>query len=240
MKDGPRFQDQMRRLAHSWEQGEHVLVTGATKSGKTTLARRIDQIRIDRGGFVIVMVAKMRPDQTLLDDYKGWTRWDNAKRIGSPRPSENRVLLWPNTDKAKTNREARAIQRDVFQDAFDRLARVGKWTLHIDEGLYMASPTFMNMADEIAMMHALGRTSGLTIVTLAQRPSHLPLIVYSSASHAFVGRARERADVQRLSELGGRNSAKELQATIAAQGRHDFLWLPVAPDWEPEPVNLRQ
>ncbi len=235
---GPTTRDQLNRLSQTWKQGEHVVISGSTGSGKTALGRHIDQIRIDKGGFVVVMVCKLNPDKTILDDYKGWTRWDKWKK--NPSRHENRVLLWPDTKKAKTLRGKRDIHREVFGDALDEIGKVGKWTLDIDEGLYFCDNKFMNMAEEVAMLHALGRSSNLTIVTKMQRPSNVPLIIYGSASHAFIGRTREAVDLKRLAEMGGRLSAKEMQARISAQGRHDFLWLPVAPDWEPETVNLRQ
>jgi len=236
MKPGRVTREQLQRMAGTWKQGEHVLVTGPTGSGKTALARHLDEIRIERGGHVVVMAAKLTPDETLLNDYKGFTRWDTWKK--NREALDQKVLLWPNLKKAKNTDEAREIQREVFQEAFDRLFKIGKITLHIDEGLYMCNPEFMNMSGQIAMLHAMGRSSKLTIITLAQRPAHIPLITYSSASHAYVGRARELSDVKRLAELGGKQGSKELAARMGAQGRHDFLWVPVAPDWDAEPVNL--
>jgi energy-coupling factor transporter ATP-binding protein EcfA2 len=236
VKPGPRSADQLARLGKEWTQGEHIIISGSTGSGKTSLARHVDQIRIDRGGFVMVMVCKLTDDKTITDDYKGFTRWKDLKR--NPSRHENRVLLWPDTDKVKGLRDKKALQQEVFSKAFDKLSDIGKWTLHVDEGLYVCAPGFLNLSQELAMLHAMGRSSGLTIITLTQRPSHIPLIIYSSASHAFIGRTREQVDNKRLAELGGRISAKELSGKINAQGRRDFLWVPVATDGEPETVNL--
>jgi energy-coupling factor transporter ATP-binding protein EcfA2 len=218
-----------------WNQGEHVIISGSTGSGKTALARHVDQIRIDRGGFVMVLVCKLGKDETIMNDYKGFTRWKDWKK--NPSKHENKVLLWPDTDKEKGDAKLE-LQRDVFGKTFDNLLDVGKWNLHVDEGLYVCDPTYLGMSRKLALLHAMGRSSKLTITTLTQRPSHLPLIIYSSASHAFIGRTREQIDNKRLSELGGRNSAKELSSRINSQGRHDFLWVPVATDGEPETVNL--
>ena len=200
------------------------------------LARYIDQIRIRKNGFVIVFVNKLSLDPTLARDYEGWTRWERMKK--NPAPHENRVLLWPDTDKEKTLQAKLNLQKEIFGDAMDVLGQVGKWTVHIDEGLYFCDPKFLNLGSDLAILHAMGRSADLTIITLMQRPSNVPLIIYSSAAHAFIGRSRERADLQRLSELGGKTSAKELSVRIDSQGRHDFLWIPVATDGAPETVNL--
>lgn len=237
MKLGPVSAEQFGRLSRVWRQGEHVIVIGGTGSGKTTLARYLDQIRVNRGGNVVVMVAKLSPDETIVKDYKGWTRWKTWKK--RPGPHENKILLWPEVEKVKGLDQKIDLQKNVFGEAFDRLADTGKWTLHIDEGLYMSDPRHLGFASEIAMLHAMGRSSKLTIITLAQRPSHLPLIIYSSASHAFIGRSRERADLNRLAELGGKEDSRTLSAMINGQGRHDFTWVPVAPDWPAERVNLK-
>lgn len=237
MKVGWVTRHQLDRLAKSWQQGQHLIISGDTGSGKTELGRYVDQIRIDRGGFLVVFVVK-KTDATIERDYAGWTRWERWKK--NPSPHENRVLLWPDISKTKSTDEAKALQREVFAEAIAGLWRVGKWSVDFDEGLYMCSRDYMNMSDDIGMLHALGRSEGLTLVTKMQRPSNVPLIVYGSASNAFVGRTRNQDDNKRLAELGGRNSARDLSGRISQLGRHDFLWIPVAEDWEPEIVNLRK
>lgn len=217
------------------------MVSGPTGSGKTELTRHLDEIRLNAGGHVVVFVGKLGYDETLAREYKGWRRWHDFRRANKHvSPHDNRILLWPDTQGIKKIRDKRAHQREVFSEAFDILANKGKWTVHVDEGLYTCDPKFLNLSDELAMMHAMGRSSGVTIITLMQRPSNVPLIVYGSASHAFVGQAREQVDAKRLGSLQGDESAKELMQRVSAQGRHDFVWVPVAPAWPAEDVNLRK
>lgn len=239
MKTGLKTAAQLRRLASTWEQGEHVLISGSTGSGKTALARRVVKIREDAGGHVVVFCMKPLEDKTIVEEYKGYERWKTWRR--RPKSYENKILLWPDVRSANGDKDAILdIQRDVFKEAFNGINKAGKWTVQVDEGLYTCNPSFLGMADDLAMSHAIGRSGKLTMVTLTQRPSHLPLILYGSASHAFVGRTREASDQKRLSELGAHESGKELANRISALGRHDFLWIPVAPDWEAERVNLAE
>lgn len=236
MKVGYRTREQMRKLARVWKQGEHIVISGDTGSGKTTLGRLIDQIRIDNGGHIVLFVAKFNPDRTILEDYKGWTRWTKWK--DHPSPHDNRILLWPDVTKAQTINEKKAIQREVFAHALNRIVIAGKWTVDWDEGLYMCSPSEMNLGSEWSTIQQQGRSDNLTLITKMQRPANVPLIVYGSASHAFIGRSRQESDLKRLGELGGRENAKTLQARLSALGRRDFLWIPVAQDWAPELVNV--
>jgi energy-coupling factor transporter ATP-binding protein EcfA2 len=234
---GPHTFNQMRRLARVWEQGEHIFVSGPTGSGKTALTRHIVDIRIKRGGHVVVFCMKPLEDETITNEYGDFERWKTWK--SRPSSWEKKILLWPDVTKARGNKDAILdIQRKVFSDAFDGINASGKYTVQVDEGLYAVHPQFLGMSGELAMSHAIGRSGDLTMVTLAQRPSHLPLLLYGSASHAFVGRTREKNDQQRLAELGSREGSRELARRIADQGRHDFLWVPVAPGWPAETVNL--
>jgi len=235
MRLGPVTNEQLSRFGNEWKQGEHVFVSGPTGSGKTTLARQLVERRIDRGGHVVVFVAKPVVDPTIVREYKGWTRWTRMKKRGVS-PNDRRILLWPKVE-GKPASEALPIQREVFAEAFDILSIVGRWTVQVDEGLYNCNPMFLNLAQPLAMGLNIGRSSDLTYITLTQRPSHLPLVCYSSASHAFVGQHREAADLKRIAAMDGINS-RQVTNIISGQGRRDFLWLPIAPGWEPEPVNL--
>jgi hypothetical protein len=240
MKPGPVSSEQFRRLKASWNQGEHVLIAGPTGGGKTALARHVIQTRLDRGAHVIVFVGKLGEDETIKNDYlkDGFVRWEKFQK--RPNGWQRKILLWPDTDKLKTIPAKRELQRRVFEDAFNQLSNIGLYTVQIDEGLYTCNPTFLNLSDHLAMTLQMGRSNGLSAVVLTQRPAHLPLVTYSSAGHAFIGRATEEADRKRLAEMGGKEGSKVLASKIANQGKHDFTWVPISPDWDTEPLNLKK
>lgn len=237
MNIGPRTQEQMARLAQSWKQSQHLFVSAATGMGKTTLARPLVQIRLDAGGSVIILVQKIKTDRTLLREYSGFTRWTSFKR--KPAQWEKRILLWPKLDGMPFSR-ALPIQREVFADAYDGLSEVGRWTVVTDDALYVSSNRFLRLSDALAGLQVMGRSSDLTSIVLAQRPSHIPLECYDSMHHAFIGPTRENNDLQRLANLGARYSSQEMKGILTKLPEFNFLWLPVREYREGELVNVRK
>lgn len=237
MNIGPVSSEQFRRLGRGWKQGEHILITGGTGSGKTSIARQVIEQRIIRGGFVMVFVGKLQPDETILRDYKGFVRWKRWRKV---KPTDQRVLLWPDTDRYPTKDGKLKEQREVFSEAFDKLLNVGTWTVQIDEGLYTANPRFLNLASHLAMASSMGRSAKMTLITLAQRPSHLPLELYANASHAFTARATNLEDRKRMAQLDTVEDTKAIMENLKNLKRYDFLWTPTVMYEKSEVVNLKR
>lgn len=235
LRPGPRAREQLARVALSWPQGDHVLVTGGTGGGKTVLARALDQIRIDRGGSVVVFLAKMAPDETITRDYRGFKRWTTWHK--HPSVDEQRILFWPKVE-GKSTDEARVIFRREYQKALNEISRVGRWTVHIDEGLFVCDPAYLGLGSTLGMMYALMRSSKGTLITLAQRPAHLPVAIYPNLSHAFIARASELPDLRRLANLDGATNSRVLQKEISNLRKYDFLWISTGTDRAPERFNF--
>jgi len=232
---GPEFLAHREWLMQNWKQGEHVLVTGGTGSGKSVLAKQLYDVRLARGGHVIVFYCKLRDDKTFLDEYQGWTIWNEFKR--NARTRDRRIILKVDS-KGLTPRETLEKQREVFRDALDNIADVGNWTVGYDEGYYFVERDFLNMSSDMAMQLILGRAAGVTNVVLSQRPAYLPLVVYGSATYAYTAMTKETTDRQRLAQMSARESSPELFQRIAQLEEHEFLWTPARATVSSQVVNV--
>lgn len=213
-----------RTIARNWQQGEHVSIIGPTGCGKTTLESRMLNVR----DSVVVFVTKIH-DDTLSDQFPGYER---IEEWPPPRTWMNKVLLWPRPKSTHrgllrrrdplTIRETYAMQRAVFKDALDSIFRERNWCVVFDEQHYMCKQLGLDV--ENAMLLQQGRSSGLSVVNGTQRPAWVPLVTYSSATHAMIWRTTHRDDLRRLAELGG-IEMRTLQANLLGLDKHSFIYV---------------
>lgn len=229
----------LNRLALRWEPGQHLIISGGTGSGKTTIARYINQVRLHGGGTVIVFVSKVRADATITEFYSANDGWKRFKTWHVPKKDERRILLWPAVE-GKNPEEVLTEQRKVFNQALDYIANHGQYTVQLDEGLYMTSREFINAYSRISMMFQMMRSSGGSIILLTQRPSGIPLSAYANIDHAFISRPGNEEDLKRLANLGGGLNKRALTKVLSANGKHDFVWIDVYSDNEPIKINLAE
>lgn len=217
-----------------WDRGDHILVAAPTKSGKTTLASDL----VERRSHVITFATKPR-DPTLDREYADWVVVSHPREI---RAWMNRVIVRPKIPKRAPNTMManREAQRAVFPEVFDFIYKDGGWCVLIDETLYMADPKYGGVGSQIEMMHYHGRSNGISMVTLTQRPAWIPKIIYSSASHAYIAKTRDAADLRRLAELGNVDP-KELAHNVSSlPTRYDFVYTPSLGEGTPGIINTRK
>lgn len=220
------------RSGKGWKQGEHMLIAGPTSAGKTTLASKLLPIR----SHAVMLVTKT-DDPVFAEEFKDWTRYHSWPKNGPP-SWEKRILLWPKPGKSLM--ETKAVQREVMGNALDAIGTQGKRTVCVDECIYMADPKFLGLGNEIGMLHYFGRSAGITMLTLAQRPAWVPRIIMSSVTHAYVARTRDKDDAKRLADFGGVD-AKEISANTAALAdRHDYVYINPQGDSTPTIINTRR
>lgn len=231
-----RFSDhltQMRHGAQRWEQGDHILIAAPTKAGKTTLMSKLIGMR----GHKVIFVTKQK-DETFAREFKDWDvlrEWPK----GGPPPWMTHILLWPKA--VKYNKAATiANQRRVFHNALERINSEGNRTVVFDETLYLTDPKLGGLGNWLSYLAYHGRSSGITLVALTQRPAWIPVIVYSSVTHAYIARTRDRNDTKRLADMGGIDTKEVAGVLQDLPTRHDYVYLNPQGDAVPSIVNTRK
>jgi hypothetical protein len=214
----------LRRL--DWRQGEHLFIAAPTQCGKTSLA----SILVARRNHVVVLSSKPGDDnlRKRYADYRRISEWP-------PDREADRVLLWPR-QQSELSRTI-IVQRAAFKKCLDSVSRQRGWCVVVDEAHWCSQ--FLRLDREIAVLHHQGSSTGISMVTLSQRPAWIPRIIYSSASHVFLGATHDRDDAKSLANLGGVDM-KEVADTMARMGRHDLLYLNPMGTARAAVVNIRR
>jgi energy-coupling factor transporter ATP-binding protein EcfA2 len=230
MRTYPRqsWDDHLNKL--KWKQGEHVLIAAPTGSGKTVLAQQLAQ----RRGHVVIFATKPK-DPTLTKDFKDWDRIPDWNGL---RAYMTRVIVWPKYNAPPA--EMVVKHKAIFSHALNKIIKAQNWAVLFDEMHYMTDREFLNLHKEVAYIHHMGRSSGISAIDCMQRPAWVPKIVYSSVSHAYIARTKDAADLKRLSDLGNVDP-KELAYNVAnLPSRFDFVYVNPQGDSPPVIVNTRK
>lgn len=227
--------DHIAHIKANHNSGQHMFIAGPTGSGKSEMALALTDY--DRPNMHVVNFVTKPTDDTFGGDRV--SRWDRIEewdpKRGKPGPFMDRVLLWPKP--LPTMRETQNRQRVVFHDALNSIFRTGNRRVVIDELHYMSDPSFLGLSSDIAAMHHFGRSLGITMISLTQRPAWVPKIIYSSVDHAYIARTTDREDLKRLSDFGGINSRELAQAVSSLPTKHDFVYVNPRGDHPPVIVN---
>lgn len=195
-------------FARQWVQGEHVTIIGPTGEGKTELAIRLLTLR----RWVVVFGVKGR-DKTL----------DQLIRAGYLRLKEwcgdlaDYVVLWPAIRGAEHWKE----QRAVFAEAMGAIYRAGGWCVVFDEVTYMAR--FLRMERELEFLLQQGRSSGISVVAMTQRPAFIPLAFYDQQSHVIFFKDPDMRNIERIAEFTGQDR-RQTRKLILSLRKHEFVY----------------
>lgn len=187
-------------LPFEWRQGQHMIVTGRTGSGKTTVCAALMYARQN------VLSIRTKSDTARIPGAKIRTAKafvDAELKSGEP----NRFLLDPPFER----------QRDTIASALDAVWSEGGWTVYVDELYYLSEQ--LKLGDKVNMLLTQGRSKGITVVNGAQRPVHVSRFALSEATHV-ISFGGDRRDVKTLSEAVDDSFAGE----VAKLGRYEFAW----------------
>lgn len=200
-----------------WRQGEHVSLIGPTGTGKTTAAIQL----LDRRSFKVAIGTKPK-DRTLdfLARECGYKKLDTLPNTLPPGTRSASVIVWP---KMRTlDRERKRMLAAKVRETLDRAYSSGGWTIFADELSFLSNT--LRLAPELSDIWQQGRSNNVSLIGCTQRPRHVPLDAYSAASHLFLWRNNDDADLKRLAGLNGVN-ARAVREVVAKLPRHCCLYV---------------
>lgn len=212
----------LERGADGFKQGQHATIISPTNGGKTTLAREVVKLRT----YVLGMFSKPRDplvDELVAEDHYRMTRQLDI-RVEDGRVIDRRVALAPRFTTG-TMAERRQRQAAIFRKAFEYAYDAGGWCVWLDDALWLLN--HLKLAEDAEMVWFHGRTSDLSLMTLGQRPRHLPLAAYSQVEHLWLGHTGDRDDIRRLGEIGaaGPVDTELVRFIVARLERWQFLYV---------------
>lgn len=192
----PPFVPWGRFLAETnFRQGEHITVVGSTGSGKTTLALRLLPYR----KFTCVLATK-NADESLYPKLEsdGYVMTDDPELDAETDPL---VIFRPKLEAPTA--EAQEEQREKFQQVLIGIFNEGGWAVYGDEIRYLSDN--LKLKRELELLWLQGRSLGITMVVSTQRPVSIPVVAFESASHLFLFRTTDQANIDRAAEFESAN-----------------------------------
>lgn len=203
----------MSLLRGSWRQGEHVTLLGSSGSGKTLAASRI----LDLRQYVLAIATKPR-DENLeaLVRRRGYYR---AKRWPVDPRRHPRVVFWPPSGGLSEIEQ----QSDAILDVMDDVWHSGGWALYFDEVDEITNA--LGLERETKRMLRQSRSSKVSVVGATQRPRGIPLEFYSQATHLFFWQQNDKADLDRIADIGGQTNRAAVRDTVATLQRFQVCYV---------------
>lgn len=209
---------EFKRDVFRWEQGQHLSIIAPTGVGKSVLMRHLQADR----SFVVVVGIKPR-DKTLDDLTKpkfGKFRetLEIPRDAGAKYP---RILLWPKLRHARDHQ----WQAHVIETAIHKCWEQTNWCIAVDEVGYLCKTLKLTWLCE--QLWEQGRSLGISFLAATQRPRHVPLTMFSSASHLFLGGTNDVEDLKRLGGLNGADTAlvKAVLQRLQSKLTHEILYV---------------
>lgn len=204
-------------LQRNWKVGQHFSLLARTRSGKTTFARSILDIR----DWVVVFGTKPRDEELYAGfEQRGYVIRDKW----SPDDlSNNRVIFRPSGG-GLTDAEP---QRKAFTAALEQIYEVGGWAVYIDEILVLARD--LGMERIINRMYTQAASNDVTMIAGSQRPRGVPRNMLEQSEWFALWRLPDLEDRDRAAELLGPNRGLAQEATTILP-RYETLIVNTATD----------
>lgn len=196
-------------LDRRWLVGQHMALFAMTRSGKTTFARAVLDIR----DYVVVFGTKPRDVELYTGfEQRGYVIKDEWNPDDD---KDRRVIFRP--PGSLTNIDP---QREAFTRALEHVYEAGGWTIYIDEVLVLARD--LGMSRILDRMWTQAASNNVTIVAGSQRPRGVPLNMIEQSSWSVLWAIHDLEDRDRASETLGQ-IRPVAQETMKVLPRYEFL-----------------
>lgn len=196
-------------------QPEHMEIVGMNGSGKTYFLAKALQERTLLRDTPAVIICTKPADSTILK--LGWPIIDDPRKLRR----ERQAIYWPRTKEVGAKR--RAYHHDKIQELLEFLWHPGSNTIVTFDEIAYAESLGPDTRDTIEMYWREGRSSGITMIGLKQRPQganrHMSSETYWTV--AFV--SKDQADTERVAELFGPKREWIPIVSSVDPHKHEFL-----------------
>lgn len=214
-------------LEQNWEQGQHVTIAAPTGHGKTHLALELAEL----SRYVLVLatkrrdplVAELAADGYLVTPSTDGIIWTALE--GQEEPLTPRVVVWPQAPEKASAAERAALLGRELREVMNWAQRTGGWTIVADETMYLSEQ--LGLEKELNEVWYGGRTTGISLVSLMQRPARVPRLAFSQADFIFLGKFNDKRDIDTLRDIATVVPAPVMVAGITSlsKPRHEFLFV---------------
>jgi hypothetical protein len=207
----------------SYEKGEHVSLIGPTGSGKTTLSYQLLQHTATTENPAVVLVMKPK-DFTVKHfskqaGYRTVPVWPPTPSIWQPGKKPGYVL-WPkhSFDPDVDDERHYGIFRHAILDSYRRGNRI----IFADEAYSLVNE--LGLERELITIWSKGRSMNTGLWAATQKPTHVPLWMYSQPEHLFLAYDPDRRARERFSEIGGVDPDL-VKSTVMELAKHEWLYI---------------
>lgn len=202
--------------------GEHVVIIEPTGGGKTTLAyQMVSEVlrRYPDLTFATMMPKPSDPSTVRWSAAIGLREtpvWPPQRKLFAARPAGH--VLWPVHRMDLPPAERREEVGKVLRSGLDDQYRRGNSISFVDDA--HSAATYMKLNDYIEEMLVNGRAGGAAAWLALQKPSGtinaggITTYAYSSPTHFLFGKDTLKANLDRISEMGGGIDAERVKAIV--------------------------
>lgn len=209
-------------------EGRHFTIVAPTGHGKTHLALELAEM----SNYVLVLATKRR--DPLVDDLRsrGFLVTGSTDDVlwAEDRPVTPKVVVWPQFGEKITAKERLARQAYQLGEVLNWADATGGWTVVADETMWLHEN--LRLERELSSVWHQGRTQGISLIALMQRPARVPRLAFSAASYLFVGKYSDKRDIDALREISSIVPREVMESGIQSlsKPRHEFLYVDTITD----------